>query len=194
MHRSIDHPALPPLKAKFPDAKLGVNEFRDQVAVAVPREHLLDVCRFLRDDPGLRYDLLFELNAVDYLNSFPGAKHRFAVNYGLTSIPHNSRLWLKVFLDPERDTAPGTDAVRDEDAMTAGDPGLKVDSVCGIWPGAEWMEREAYDLMGILFANHPDLRRLMTWNGFGSHPLRKDYPLRGLGEREDYKVVTRDGA
>ena len=193
MHRSIQHPALGPLKAKFPDAKLGVNEFRDQVTVSVPREHVVAVCRFLRDDPGLRYDLLFELNAVDYLN-FPGAKHRFAVNYGLTSIPHNSRLWLKVFLDPERDTAPGTEVLRDEDAVAKGDPGLKVDSVCGVWPGAEWMEREAYDLMGLIFVNHPDLRRLMTWNGFGSHPLRKDYPLRGLGEREDYKVVTREGA
>ena len=193
MHRSIDHPALPALKAKFPDAKLGVNEFRDQVAVSVPREHLLAVCRFLRDEPSLRYDLLFELNAVDYLN-FPGAKHRFAVNYGLTSIPHNSRLWLKVFLDPERDTAPGTDATRDEDAIETGDPGLKLDSVYPVWPGADWMEREAYDLMGILFVGHPDLRRLMTWNGFGSHPLRKDYPLRGLGEREDYKVVSREGA
>ena len=194
MHLSIHHPALAPLKAKFPDAKLGVNEFRDQVTISVPREHVVAVCRFLRDDPGLRYDLLFELNAVDYLN-FPGAKHRFAVNYGLTSIPHNNRLWLKVFLDPERDTAPGVgDPLRDEDAIAKGDPGLKVDSVCGVWPGAEWMEREAYDLMGILFVNHPDLRRLMTWNGFGSHPLRKDYPLRGLGEREDYKVVTREGA
>ncbi len=194
MHLSIQHPALAPLKAKFPDAKLGVNEFREQVTINVPREHVVAVCKFLRDDPGLRYDLLFELNAVDYLN-FPGAKHRFAVNYGLTSIPHNSRLWLKVFLDPERDTLPDPDNVlRDEDAIAKGDPGLKVDSVCGVWPGAEWMEREAYDLMGILFVNHPDLRRLMTWNGFGSHPLRKDYPLRGLGEREDYKVVTREGA
>ena len=193
MHRSIQHPALAPLKAKFPDAKLGVQEFRDQVTVSVPREHVVDVCRFLRDDPGLRYDLLFELNAVDYLN-YPGAKHRFAVNYGLTSIPHNNRLWLKVFLDPDRDTAPGTDVLMDEDAVEKGDPGLKLDSVTGVWPGAEWAEREAYDLMGIIFVNHPDLRRLMTWNGFGSHPLRKDYPLRGLGEREDYKIVTREGA
>jgi NADH-quinone oxidoreductase subunit C len=193
MHRSIQHPALPPLKAKFPDAKLGVAEFRDQITVSVPRERIVDVCRFLRDDPGLRYDLLFELNAVDYLN-YPGAKHRFAVNYGLTSIPHNNRLWLRVFLDPERDTAPGTEVLRDEEAVEKGDPGLKLDSVTGVWPGAEWMEREAYDLMGVIFLNHPDLRRLMTWNGFGSHPLRKDYPLRGLGEREDYKIVTRTGA
>ena len=68
-----------------------------------------------------------------------------------------------------------------------------VPSVTGVWPGAEWMEREAYDLLGFVFTGHPDLRRLMTWNGFGSHPLRKDYPLRGVGEREDYKIVTREG-
>ena len=64
----------------------------------------------------------------------------------------------------------------------------------GVWPGAEWMEREAYDMLGIIFLSHPDLRRLLTWNGFGSYPLRKDYPLRGVGEREEYKVVARDGA
>jgi NADH-quinone oxidoreductase subunit C len=69
-----------------------------------------------------------------------------------------------------------------------------VPSVTSVWPGAEWMEREAYDLLGIIFTNHPDLRRIMTWNGFGSYPLRKDYPLRGVGERESYKIVTREGA
>ena len=82
----------------------------------------------------------------------------------------------------------------DEEVIEKGDPGLKIDSVTGIWPGAEWMEREAYDLLGLIFVNHPDLRRLLTWNGFGSYPLRKDYPARGVGEREDYKIVTREGA
>ena len=84
--------------------------------------------------------------------------------------------------------------VRDENAIDQGDPGLKVDSVTGVWPGAEWMEREVYDMLGILFVGHPDLRRILTWNGFGSYPLRKDYPLRGIGERERYKIVTREGA
>jgi NADH-quinone oxidoreductase subunit C len=56
------------------------------------------------------------------------------------------------------------------------------------------MEREAYDMLGIIFVNHPDLRRILTWNGYGSYPLRKDYPLRGVGERENYKIVTREGA
>jgi len=192
MPTRIDHPALPLLKAKFPDTKFGVKEFRDMVTVVVPREHILSVCGFLCDDPALHYDLLSDLNGVDYLH-FPGATNRFGVNYSLTSISQNNRLWLKVFLDPTMDTAPGT-ALRDEDQLEKGDPGLKVDSVCSVWPGAEWMEREVYDMLGIIFVGHPDLRRLLTWNGFGSHPLRKDYPLRGVGEREDYKIVTRESA
>jgi NADH-quinone oxidoreductase subunit C len=193
MARTITHPALQPLKARFPDVKLQVGEFRDMVTLVVPREHVVEVCRFLRDDPALRYDMLAELNAVDYLG-FPGARHRFAINYGLTSIPNNNRLWLKVFLDPTMETGPKQNSPRDEDIVEQGDPGLKVDSVTSVWPGAEWMEREAYDMYGLIFLNHPDLRRILTWNGFGSYPLRKDYPLRGVGEREDYKIVTRDSA
>jgi NADH-quinone oxidoreductase subunit C len=195
MSSTIQHPALGPLKEKFSNAKLLVNEFRDAVTVVVPREGIVPVCMFLRDDARLRYDMLFELNGVDYLN-FPGARHRFAVNYGLTSIPNNNRLWLKVFLDPEHETGPRTQAGqwRDEEVIEKGDAGLKIESVCSVWPGAEWMEREVYDMLGIIFTGHPDLRRIMSWNGFGSYPLRKDYPLRGIGEREDYKIVTREGA
>lgn len=192
MPRTINHFALYPLKQEFAGTRFLVGEFRDMVTVVVPREVIVPVCTFLRDDPALRYDMLAELHGVDYLN-YPGAAHRFAVNYGLTSIPNNNRLWLKVFLDPTRDTAPGHD-VRDEHVFEKGDPGLMVDSVCGVWPGAEWMEREAYDMFGIIFTGHPDLRRVLTWNGFGSYPLRKDYPLRGVGERENYKIVTREGA
>jgi len=162
------------------------------VTVVVPREHIFKVATFLRDDPQLRYDMLADLNGVDYLN-YPGAQHRFGVNYGLTSIKNNSRLWLKVFLDPERDTRPGIDT-RDEIVADQGDPGLKLDSVYEVWPGADWMEREVYDMFGIIFVGHPDLRRILTWNGYGSYPLRKDYPLRGVGERENYKIVTREGA
>jgi NADH-quinone oxidoreductase subunit C len=192
MHRSIEHPALKPLKAQFPDAKLLVGEFRDMITLVVPRKDLVSICTWLRDEPTLRYDMLAECNGVDYLN-YPGAQHRFAVNYCLTSIPHNNRLWLKVFLDPTEDTAPGKDW-RDEEVIEKGDPGLKVDSVTSVWPGAEWMEREVYDMFGIIFLNHPDLRRILTWNGFGSYPLRKDYPLRGIGERERYKIISREGA
>ncbi len=192
MSVTIDHPALPALKARFPEKRFLVNEFRGMVTVVVAREDLVEVARFLRDEPSLRFDLLAELHGVDYLN-FPGARHRFAVNYGLTSVDHNRRLWLKVYLDPTRDTSPGKD-VRDELAMEQGDPGLMIASVCPVWPGAEWMEREAYDMFGIIFIGHPDLRRIMTWNGYGSYPLRKDYPVRGTGEREQYKIITREGA
>ena len=191
---TIDHPAIPALRKRFASANLGVREFRDMVTVNVPREGLIEVCTFLRDEPSLRYDFLSELNGVDYLNYPGGAPGRFAMNYGLTSIGHNSRLWLKVFLTPERSTKPGENEFRDEDALEAGDPGLIVDSVTGIWPGAEWMEREAYDMFGIIFRGHPDLRRILTWNGFDARPLRKDYPLRGVGEREDYPIVTRETA
>lgn len=188
----VHHPALQPLKQKFPEIKFGVKEFRGMVTVVVPRDQIVVVCNFLRDEPSLRYDMLAELHGVDYLN-YPGATHRFAINYGLTSIANNNRIWLKVFLDPSRDTSPGHD-VRDEDVLEKGDPGLMLGSVCGVWPGAEWLEREAYDMLGLIFTGHPDLRRILTWNGYGSYPLRKDYPLRGVGEREDYKIVTRDSA
>ena len=195
MPRTIEHPSLQPLKTRFADTKFFVNEFRDMVSVVVPREKIREVAMFLRDDPAQRYDMLAELNGVDYLN-YPGARHRFAVTYGLTSIENNRRLWLKVFLDPAQDTAPRLppSLLRDEEAIERGDPGLKLDSVYPVWPGADWMEREVYDMYGIIFLGHPDLRRIMTWNGFGSYPLRKDYPLRGVGEREDYKIVTREGA
>ncbi|HEX8339492.1 MAG TPA: NADH-quinone oxidoreductase subunit C [Tepidisphaeraceae bacterium] len=192
MARTITHPAFEPLKAACPDIQFKAGEFRDMVTLIVPREHVVRVCQFLKTDDRTAFDFLAELNGVDYLG-YAGAQGRFCVNYGLTSTRYNNRLWLKVFLDPTRDTAPGID-VRDEEAESAGDPGLMVPSVTGVWPGAEWMEREAYDMFGIIFTGHPDLRRIMTWNGFGSYPLRKDYPLRGVGERENYKVVTREGA
>lgn len=195
MAHTIEHPALQPLKAQFPEHKLLVGEFRDMVTVVVPRETIVPVAAFLRDVPALKFDMLAELNGVDYLN-YPGARHRFAVNYGLTSVDHNRRLWLKVFLDPEHDTAPGSEwnKFRDEDVVEKGDPGLKLASVAGVWPGAEWMEREVYDMYGIIFTGHPDLRRILSWNGYGNYPLRKDYPLRGVGERERYKVISREGA
>jgi NADH-quinone oxidoreductase subunit C len=190
--RTIEHPALQPLKQTFADTKFFVGEFRDMVTVVVPRDMIVPVCTFLRDDARLRYNFLCEINGVDYLG-YPGAQHRFGVNYGLTSYPNNNRLWLKVFLDPTIPTDPGT-APRDEEIFDKGDPGLMLDSVTGVWAVAEWMEREVYDMHGIIFRNHPDLRRILTWNGYGSYPLRKDYPLRGIGEREDFKIVTREGA
>ncbi len=190
---SIAHPALAALKGRFAQMKLKAMEFRGQVTLLVAAEHLLEVCAFLRDDPAQRYEYLAELHGVDYLNFPGGPGHRFAVNYSLVSIAYNQRLWLKVFLDPTRPCAVGQ-APADKGVLEAGDAGLKVASLCGLWPGAEWLEREAYDMFGIIFVGHPDLRRILTWSAFGSYPLRKDYPLRGVGERENYKIVTRQGA
>src|SRR4051794_20549824 len=103
MPRTITHPALPKLKAQFPNVAFRVGEFRDQVTVVVPREVIRAVCTFLRDDVGTRFDQLPDLHAIDY-KGFPGAAPRFAVNYLLTSIVENRRLTLKVFLDPTRAT------------------------------------------------------------------------------------------
>jgi NADH-quinone oxidoreductase subunit C len=98
----------------------------------------------------------------------------------LMSLAHNRRLTVKTYVDPTLDTT-GIEV----------DPGLEVDSVTDIWPGAEWREREVYDMFGIRFRNHPDLRRILTWKEFPAHPLRKDYPLRGRGERETYRTIDR---
>ena len=196
MSRTIDHPALPLLKARFPDAGLRVGEFRDMTTVVIPRERITEVCAFLRDEPALAYDYLSELNGIDYLN-YPGAADRFGITYGLVSVEKQTpRLWLKVFLNPEHSTAPGSQwvKIRDEEAAEKSDPGLRMPSVCSVWPGAEWMEREVYDMLGVVFTGHPDLRRIFTWNGYDNYPLRKDYPLRGVGERENYKIITREGA
>jgi NADH-quinone oxidoreductase subunit C len=190
MPTPIEHRALSALKSQFADTRFFVGQFRDMVTVIVPREMIQAVCLYLRDSLG--YDMLAELNGVDYLN-YPGATHRFGVNYGLSSTQQGDRLWLRAYLDPTRSTAPG-DAPRDEVVFDEADPGLKIDTVTLVWPGAEWMEREVYDMLGIVFVGHPELRRILTWNGFPSYPLRKDYPLRGAGERESYKVVTRDSA
>ena len=73
-------------------------------------------------------------------------------------------------------------------------PAPNLPSVIGIWKGADWMEREVFDMFGVVFEGHPDLRRILTWDTFEAHPLRKDYPLRGKGERENYEIVTRDSA
>ena len=145
----------------------------------------------VRKDPAARYAGVRPL--IDDLNAWLG--HR-PVSARRDNWRHNTRLWLKVFLDPEQDTSPASEwnRFRDEHVIEKGDAGLKLPSVTGVWPGAEWMEREVYDMFGIVFVGHPDLRRILTWNGYGSYPLRKDYPLRGVGERENYKIVTREGA
>ncbi|MBX3396984.1 MAG: NADH-quinone oxidoreductase subunit C [Phycisphaerae bacterium] len=144
----------------------------DQFYLRVVPSDLVEIMTWLHDDSACRFEQLIDLTCVDYLN-FPGAVDRFGVNYSILSITHGHRLWIKVFLN---------------------EPALALPSVTPIWPGANWMEREVYDMFGIVFEGHPDLRRILTWDGFEANPLRKDYPLRGRGERENYEVVTRDSA
>jgi NADH-quinone oxidoreductase subunit C len=146
---------------------------------------LLDVCRTLRDAPDLKFEMLMDLAGLDYLHygldewqtesatrsgfsrgrvartaaPDPDAAGRFAVVYNLLSISHNQRLRLKVKCPDTLEPV--------------------VDSVVDVWAGANWFEREAFDLFGILFRGHPDLRRLLTDYGFIGHPFRKDFPLIG---------------
>jgi len=177
----LDHPTLALIKAAFPDVPLQASEFRGMTTLVSPPERLHDIARYLHDAPECAYDFLSDVVGVDYLDYPVETPGRFAVCYTLASGRHNLRFVLKTFLDPSVDTS-GIDF----------DPALEVDSVTDIWPGAEWPEREVYDMFGIRFKNHPDLRRILTWRDFPAHPLRKDYPLRGRGEREHYRTLDRE--
>ncbi|NQY92235.1 MAG: NADH-quinone oxidoreductase subunit C [Deltaproteobacteria bacterium] len=178
---NLDHPTLARVKDAFSDVQLHATEFRGQTTLIVPAEQLHRVMRFLRDDPECEYNFLNDVLGVDYLDYPAETPGRFAVVYVLTSFRHSRRLTVKVFLDPSLDTS----GIEPDEA-------LQVDSVTDIWPGAEWRERETFDMFGIRFRNHPDLRRILMWEAYPGHPLRKDYPLRGRGEREAYRVVDRD--
>jgi NADH-quinone oxidoreductase subunit C len=170
---AIDHPAAARLKEKFPGFGLKGSEFRGQVQIAVPREHLTAVVTFLKTEPSLAYDMLCDVTCVDYLN-YAGATDRFGVVYIFNSVNVGApRLTLRVFLN---------------------EPDIEVDSLVPLYAGAEWMEREVYDMFGVRFKNHPDLRRILTWDGFKFHPLRKDYPVTGRGERENYPILTRESS
>lgn len=141
-----------------------------QIYVWVEAGALSAVMRFLHDDPRCDFKQLCDLTCVDYLG-FPKSRDRYGVIYSLLSLVRNDRFWVKCFVN---------------------DPDPEVPTVTDVWKGAEWMEREVWDMFGVRFSGHPDLRRILTWEGFKAHPLRKDYPLRGRGEREDYPVLTRD--
>ncbi|MFA9476672.1 NADH-quinone oxidoreductase subunit C [Phycisphaerales bacterium AB-hyl4] len=185
---NLDHPTLPLIKQRFSDRKLYAAEFRGLTTLVVQKQDLHEVMHFLRNDEQCAYDFLSDVTAVDYLN-YPasdvegGPKGRFAVVYNIVSYRDNRRLIVKTYLDPTLDTH----GVED-------DPALHVDSVTDIWPGAEWSERETFDMFGIRFDNHPDLRRILLWESYPAHPLRKDYPVIGRGEREDYRIIDRDSA
>jgi NADH-quinone oxidoreductase subunit C len=131
-----------------------------ELTVEVPPAQLPAVCRALRDEPEFSFKMLIDLCGVDYLEYAQGARSgpRYAVVYHLLSLDHNRRIRLRARLD-------------DDNPLVA--------SVTDIWAGANWFERETFDLFGILFDGHPDLRRILTDYGFIGHPFRKDFPLSG---------------
>jgi NADH-quinone oxidoreductase subunit C len=163
-----------------------IHALPSELAYEVATEHLHSVCWLLRDTPELGFEMLMDLTAVDYLHfgrdewqtnsathsgfsrgrvaeaspHLPAGEERFAIVYQLLSIAHNHRLRLRVPC-----------AARDAEPV--------VDSVIDVWACANWFEREAFDLFGILFRGHPDLRRILTDYGFIGHPFRKDFPLSG---------------
>jgi NADH-quinone oxidoreductase subunit C len=131
---------------------LPLDEMRGQAVVVAPVDGLANALRTLRDDPELAFDLLADVSAVDYLGRTP----RFEVVYQLQSIAKHHRLRIKVPVDGSEPVVP---------------------SATSIWKSAHWAEREVFDMFGIGFAGHPDLRRILMYPEFQGHPLRKDYPL-----------------
>lgn len=161
---------LDTLTAKFPGA-FTTSAFRDNERVLVAADRapvvLFDLLKCLKDECG--FDMLCDLAGVDYLN-YPGAADRYAVVYALTNLATGKRVFVKAF---------------------ANDPDPALPSVVSLWQGADWMEREVYDLYGVTFDGHQDLRRILMPSEFTAHPLRKDYPLRGYGERHNFTPITR---
>ena len=152
------------LQAALGDAARSVTSDRGELTLVVPPSGLAELMRELRDRPELRFDMLIDVCGVDYSTFGDGAWEgaRFAAVYHLLSLPHNWRLRVRTF---------------------AADDGFPVlPSVVDVWPTANWFERKAFDLYGIVFDGHPDLRRLLTDYGFVGHPFRKDFPLSGYVE------------
>jgi len=147
--------------------ELQVSEFRGAVRVVVPRALLFDVLSALKQQHG--FDYLVDITCVDYLQ-YRGAADRFGLAYLLASSLTNERITLRVYLN---------------------EPELTVASATPLWEGANWLEREVWDMFGIRFEGHPDLRRLLMPEEFTAHPLRKDYPLQGRGERHNFPVLAR---
>lgn len=145
--------AVKKLQEKFPTSILEVKIFRGEVTVTVPKKDILEICKFLYSDPDLQYNLLTDLCGVDFFPQSP----RFEVVYHLYSIKNNQRLRVKTKIGENE----------------------SISSVESVWKAANWYEREAYDLLGISFENHSDLRRILLWDGYEGHPLRKDYPVEG---------------
>jgi NADH-quinone oxidoreductase subunit C len=144
--------------------------FRGQTRFVVPRDTLLDAMTWLRDQAG--FDLLVDVTCVDYAK-YRDATDRFGLVYLLANTHTNERVTVRVMVN---------------------EPDVTVPSVVSIWEGANWMEREVYDMFGIRFSGHPDLRRILMPEEFTAYPLRKDYPLQGRGERHNFPVLRRADA
>ena len=152
-----------PLRARFGNAVRDVGEHLGEWTVEVAPESVAEVCRYLRDEPDFAFEQLMDVCGVDYLDyrDYPAEAPRFAAVYHLLSLRHNHRIRLKAFVSEERPVLP---------------------TVVDIWAGATWFEREAFDMFGLIFQGHPDLRRILTDYGFAGHPFRKDFPLVGYVE------------
>ena len=147
----MENPILTRLKEEFPESILEVAEFREELTIVVRGEDIVPLCGFLRDNPGFSFNFLSDLCGVDRL----GRKPRFDVVYHLYSLDKNHRLRLKVKVE-EGESTP---------------------SVTSVWNTANWHEREVFDMFGIRFDGHPDLRRILMPEGWEGLPLRKDFPL-----------------
>jgi NADH-quinone oxidoreductase subunit C len=145
------------LRARFGAAVVETHAHRGDHTAVIDRGALVDALTFCRDDAALGFDMLSDLTAVDYLK-YPGREDgpRFDVVYHLYSIAHNHRVRLKVRVDEDDPVVP---------------------TAVPVWPIADWLEREVWDMFGIRFEGHPDLRRLLMYEEFVGHPLRKDYPI-----------------
>lgn len=155
------------LKTRFGADSFTTSQFRDNRRVVVAPDKVYAFLECLKRECG--FDMLAELTAVDYLY-YPNAKDRFGVVYVLLNTQSGERVVVKTHLN---------------------EPDLTLPSAFPLWKGADWLEREVYDMYGIVFAGHPDLRRILMPEEFASYPLRKDYPLRGRGERHNLPVITR---
>lgn len=155
------------LQARFPSAGLNFSDFRDNRRVSVPKERLVEVLTCLKSEGG--FDLLSDITAVDYLE-YEDAADRFGVVYVLVNTTTGERVLVKTFVNDPEPTLP---------------------SMYPLWKSADWTEREVYDMFGIRFEGHPDLRRILMPDEFTAFPLRKDYPLKGRGERHNFPVITR---
>lgn len=144
------------LKKNFEEAIVREDNFRNQQSFYIKREYLYDICRALKTEPELEFVFLSDICSLDWLGDVEEKEGRFEVIYNLYSLKSKYRLLLKVRL-PENEPT--------------------IDTVTTIWQGANWMEREVFDLMGITFVGHPDMRKIVTPDELEGYPLRKDYPL-----------------